>query len=105
MVSRIEVHSEDMEREHASFPMTLHCDDANAMMQTNHAMLEIPREMRCKDMRSCRKCSSVMYAKGAVGRFCFLQHGTKNETSDSKSRILDEMPVDADLIPRILSAL
>ena len=69
MVSRIEVHSEDMEREHASFPMTLHCDDANAMMQTNRAMLEIPGEMQRRDMRSCRKCSSVMYAKGAVGRF------------------------------------
>ena len=44
MVSRIEVHSEDVEREHASFPMTMHCDDANAMMQTNRAMLEIPRD-------------------------------------------------------------
>jgi len=58
-----------MEREHASFPMTMHCDDANAMMQTNRAMLEIPQEMRWKDMRSRRKCSSVMYAKGAVGHF------------------------------------
>src|SRR2546430_13901250 len=39
------------------------------------------------------------------GAFCFLQHGTKNETSDGKSRMLDEMPIDADLIPRILPPL
>ena len=34
-----------MESERASFLMPLHCNDANANMQNNHAMLEIPWEM------------------------------------------------------------
>ena len=34
--------NEDMMSEHAGFLMLLQCNDANANMQNDHAMLEIP---------------------------------------------------------------